>query len=264
MGGLLESLDALEPLAALVALTPDPWMTGEQLCLLIEQGNSDALPDLFEDRALAKAALKQAHIIDSDLRMTGDARVQAIRLQTLVALHMRERDSWSPVMTIPAYLRGVTECLAPDETAVVLRQLVGMAQRQVLIAAPFLDSGFAIMVPGIKRLLEKGGEVLIITRDLTDGRSDNARVINDLRQRCGHLPCLGVASWEDDGLGLHMKAVVVDERMAYVGSANFTRGGFGLYAELGVRLEGPAVCQISRLLNLLAQELLRRRHWQAH
>jgi phosphatidylserine/phosphatidylglycerophosphate/cardiolipin synthase-like enzyme len=263
MGRLLESLDALEPLAALVALTPDPSITGEQIYDLVDRGDGTTLIDLFGDKVLATAALKHAGIIDDRYQLISGARDQAIRLQTLVALQARTTDSWSPVMTIPAYLREATTAVAISETAVVLRRMVGLAQRRLIIAAPFLDGGFAVMTPGIERLLRHGGEVLIISRDLTNSHSDNARAINGLRQRCAHPPHLRVASWEEDGLGLHMKTVVVDDQVAYVGSANFTVGGMGLHAELGVRLEGPAVRQISALLRLLADELQRRRRWQA-
>jgi phosphatidylserine/phosphatidylglycerophosphate/cardiolipin synthase-like enzyme len=84
--------------------------------------------------------------------------------------------------------------------------------------------------------------------------------VNRLRDRCENSSDFEVIHWEEAGLGLHMKALVVDSRQAYVGSANFTRGGFGYHAELGVLLEGPSAMKVERLLLTLAEEMRSRKY----
>jgi len=263
MGGILESLERLEPLVALVLLTANPSATCDAMLASISEGEIATVPELFTSQDLVYPALRYAGIIDGVSQPLQSARDQMLRLQTLVALRLGEANSWSTVVTVPPYLRASLPAGEIAETLPVLRQLVIEAQRRLVIVSPFLDSGFVALEPALERFLHAGGTILLITRDLLDPGTDNARVVNALRRRCGSPPNLMTVSWEEEGLGLHIKAVIADSRLAYVGSANLTRGGMGSHAELGVRLEGPAVRGIERLLEILADELRRRRTLRA-
>lgn len=190
------------------------------------------------------------------------ARDQLLCVEVLVAERLRPRDRWQEVLTVPPYLRTAFPEGKIAETLPVLADLVATANRRIILASPFLDSGFAQIAPLLRRFVDAGGALLVITRELTRPDSHNAAVVRALRSSCVR-GAPEVASWEDDGLGLHLKALVADSTRAYVGSANLTWGGIGQQAELGLRIEGPSVSKIERLLEVLASELRSRRHLEA-
>lgn len=260
MAGFLESLT---PLAGLVAATADPAATCAALLAAAGTGTPDAAMQVIGGGDLVRPALRYAGLLDADGRWTPDARDRLLRLEGAVAVMVSGVDRWLPVMTVPAYLRGALPGGRVDETFPAIRDLIAGAGRRVVMASPFLDAGFEQLIPAITRFLVNGGQFLLITRDLVNPASPNARVVAVLRAACASNRNLEVVSWEEEGLGLHMKALVADARQAYVGSANFTWGGLGQHAELGIRLEGPAVAEIEHLLDGLATALRSRRRLRA-
>lgn len=258
-------LERLEALAQLVAGTDDPVATCATLLAAADAGRADEIVSVLSggDLSLVLPALRHGGILDEQDAITQHARDQLLRLEGIVSLEAGERDRWGPVMTVPAFLRRSLPEGRLSETLPALRQLVSSAGERLVMASPFLDSGFQNLIPAIVRFAGAGGEFLLITRELVDPASHNSEVVRELRNRCAGSRPPDVVSWEEEGLGLHMKAAVADSRRAYVGSANFTWGGMGSHAELGVLLEGPSVREIDRLLDVLADELRSRRRLQA-
>lgn len=256
-------LERLEPLVEVVGKTPDPAATCNAMIAAVEAGNVEGLVGCLDDERFAVSALRYGGVLDERGLLLDSARDQLVRTQTILAARSAGADRWDRVMTVPPYLRKSLDREGVPETADVLVRLVSEARRRIVMASPFLDKGFDRLVPALARFAAGRGSFVLLTRDLVDPDSRNARVVRDLRRRCGHGPELEVVSWEEEGLGLHMKAVVADSRRAYVGSANFTWGGMGQQAELGVLLEGPSVAGIERLLDFLAVELRNRKRLQA-
>jgi hypothetical protein len=117
-------------------------------------------------------------------------------------------------------------------------------------------------------VLSRGGNVQVLTRAVTfagPGRSTaNADAVALLRSAATGKPGrLTVASWEESGLGLHLKVVLAYRDhagpVAYIGSSNPTPGGTLAHAEVGVLAHGPQVELLSRWLDRTADELERRR-----
>ena len=110
-------------------------------------------------------------------------------------------------MTVPAYLRPGLPEGAVEETLPVWRRLLTRATRRVVISSPFLDAGFAQLVPALGRLTANGCDVLLITRALRDWRDGeaNREAVQRLREACAH-PRLDVVSWNEEGLGLHLRS----------------------------------------------------------
>jgi phosphatidylserine/phosphatidylglycerophosphate/cardiolipin synthase-like enzyme len=131
------------------------------------------------------------------------------------------------------------------------------------MASPFLDIGFENLISAIVCFVGRGGSFLLITRELAPPGSHNSATVCELRRQCENDSHLEIVSWEEEGLGLHLKAAVADSAKAYVGSANFTSGGMGDHAELGLKLSGPSVREIEHLLDLLADELRERKRLQS-
>lgn len=255
-------LERLEPLAELVEATPEPVATCAALLAALEAYEPSALAATLGGTDLTVSALRYAGILSSDGTLGQSARDQLLRLEALVAVRSADRDCWGPVMTVPSYLRRSLPQGHIRETFPVLLDLVSNARRRLVMASPFLDRGFENLISAASLLTRRGGDFLLITRELTDPGSHNSAMTRLLRNRCDATR-LEVVSWEEEGLGLHMKAAVADSHRAYVGSANFTWGGMGEHAELGVYLDGPTVGEIERLLDVLADELRARRRLQA-
>lgn len=260
MAGILESLD---PLVDLLSRGVDGRAACATLVGFVERGDATSLPGVFLDRELALVALRYANIIDEGGRITRNARDQLIRLDTVLGLRELGSDRWTAVMTVPDYLRTALKDGPVVETLPTIRRMVASAQRRIILASPFLNQGFGELTANLARFLASGGELLVITRQLLDPESLNAQAVGRLRSACNDQDRLDIVSWEEEGLGLHLKAVIADSRTAYVGSANLTWGGFGDHAELGVLLEGPSVAGVERALDGLALELRRRRRLQA-
>jgi hypothetical protein len=256
-------LERLDPITSLILTAGDPAAICQTMVAAVEAGDVEGLIAATGDRSLAIPAFRYAGILTAGQELTPEARDILIRLDTLIIVRSVETDRWVPVMTVPAYLRlALAEGQVP-ETFPVLTDLISSARKRLVIASPFLDPGFERLAPGVERLVHEGGTCTLITRELLVEDSHNAKAVARLRSRCGNASALDVVSWEEGGLGLHMKVVVVDSCRAYIGSANFTWGGMGQHAEMGVRLDGPSVPMIEQLLDKLADELRGRRRLHA-
>jgi len=253
----------------LIEASGDPDTILARLDTAIAVGDQVGLPELFPDPGIASSCLRYAGVLDMDGKQLAGARDRLIELRTLIAMQRGPANRWAPVMTVPPFLRQALPEGTVRETLTVFRRLVTGARHRLVIASPFLDSGFAALVPAIARLIGGGGHCLLVTRDLLDegpaGR--NRQIVNRLRSavaaeedREGRLE---IVSWEEGGLGIHMKVLVADSGAAYVGSANLTWGGLGDHAEIGVYLEGPPVAEIERLIEAVAVTLRERRGWRA-
>jgi len=260
MAGILEPL---EPLLALVKSAAEPEAASAALLTAASSHDTETMLRILGNRDLAAAALRYAGVLDVDGALTPEARDQLLRLDTIVRLHNQVVDQWSVVMTIPDYLRAILPRGQLAETFCTLHDIITGARQRLVIASPFLDPGFERLIPSLCSFLGRNGHVLLITRELARPDSHNAVVVRSLRAHCEHSPQLQVVSWEEEGLGLHLKALIADGTDAYIGSANLTWAGLGGQAELGVRLHGPAVRKIESLLDLLAEELRRRRRLQS-
>ncbi|MDP9437562.1 MAG: phospholipase D-like domain-containing protein [Actinomycetota bacterium] len=261
MAGFLE---ALEPLVELAESTAEPQTTCAAAMEAAAAGDVDALVRVLGDERFSRPALRYAGVLDADGQLTDTARDQLVRVQTLVAGRdsLARADRWDGVMTVPPYLKDAVRAYGVRETVEVLRDLFSGASARIVMASPFLDKGFHELIPEVAGFVARGGEFLLLTRGILVSEH-NAGIVRELRRRCGNTGKLDVVSWEEEGLGLHMKALVADSSRAYVGSANFTWYGMTQQAELGTLLEGPSVIGLERLLDSLADVIRKRKRVRA-
>lgn len=174
-----------------------------------------------------------------------------------LALLREQRDTWEPVVTLPATLRSLLPDTGYLETAQVLRRIVVNSKRELILAAPFLDSGIEDLFPAVADLVAEGGTCLLITRDLVAAASKgrNRPVVDSLRRMVADRARLRVESWSGEGLGVHMKVVVGDREMCYIGSANLTHGGLERNLEVGVYCEGAGVARVADFMAAIADGL---------
>jgi phosphatidylserine/phosphatidylglycerophosphate/cardiolipin synthase-like enzyme len=245
----------LTPIADRLARLDDPAGGLECLRAAIDANDREALLKAVGGDRLARLALERAGAIDGHGEVAAEAFIVLARLEIVLAIRACPVDAWRPVFTVPAFLRQRIAAGTVAETMPFWYSTLERARRRAVLTVPYLDDGFQTLIPGLGRLGRRGGSVLLLTRGLRVNPSErNRAVIASLRME---MPpgTIEVLSWDDGGLGLHAKALVVDSEIAYVGSANFTWAGMNAQAELGVELSGPSVAALEALLEQLADEL---------
>jgi phosphatidylserine/phosphatidylglycerophosphate/cardiolipin synthase-like enzyme len=272
-------LDAVTPLADLLARTPDPDATVASIRAACTDGTAAVLRVTREaasaagiDARLITLAAAQAGITSTDDGTLTVAELSAIGGALEILVDTRREPDVSLVFTVPLFLATAfdaftakTPVVRAERTAAVVSAVATGARSSLTIAAPFL-AAVAVdgLLPPARRVLDGGGVVTVVTRALSPRSPQPARAnitaVDALRHaaagRPGHLR---VSSWEEEGLGVHLKAVVADDADAYLGSANLTGPGQLGHAEAGVRLPPRLAGPLAEWLRLLADALDARR-----
>jgi phosphatidylserine/phosphatidylglycerophosphate/cardiolipin synthase-like enzyme len=232
----------------------------------------DALAGAVADSALATDVLKHAQILDADGAVTPIGSIRLGQAQALAEMQIDERCEL--VLTVPPFLRDALDDVArgnmadgrPRETLHVITEVASTARERLVIAAPYLHPVLmARLVGHVERITGGGGQAVIITRALSPASpsrsASNRESIALLRaaaRRVGRQQLI-VCSWEEEGLGIHLKAVIADHSLAYLGSANLTPWGAHCHAEAGVLLRGRQAAQLADWLSRVALALEGRR-----
>jgi cardiolipin synthase len=135
-------------------------------------------------------------------------------------------------------------------TAETATELVRTAMRTVLVA------GYDIEFGGLKEaLIEKGASGIRVSVIGDRTRGGVRALWQAWPATATPLEAWVNLDWSKAPGGLmHAKVLAADRQRALVGSANFTRGGFGRNVEVGLKLEGTTVETICRLFDRLIRE----------
>ncbi|MFD1513456.1 phospholipase D-like domain-containing protein [Halomarina rubra] len=135
-----------------------------------------------------------------------------------------------------------------------LRSMLLEAKQSVRIANPYFDAGQRIL-RDVVALPRKGVETRLLTRE-TD-HAEHRTVLNEMYHSLStdqrylfnvrELYELDDAGYQTTAT--HAKIVVVDDTVAYVGSANFTATSLTSNFELGVKLRGPPVKDVAAVFD---------------
>jgi hypothetical protein len=272
-------LDAVTPLADLLARTPDPDATVASVRAACTDGPAAVVRIVREateaariDPRLTTLAVSHAGIMTTDGNQATVAELAAVggALEILVAA--RRDGDVSLVFTVPAFLAMAfdtfttsTSGVRATRTAIVVTAVAAGARSSLMIAAPYLaTAGVDALLPHAVRVLDTAGAVTVVTRALSPRSPEpaeaNIAAVGALRDAAANRPGrLRVSSWEEEGLGVHLKAVVADDADAYLGSANLTGPGQLGHAEAGVRLPARFARPLAGWLMLLADALDARR-----
>lgn len=272
-------LDAVTPLADLIARTPDPDATiasvqaacaeGPAAVLRVVQAATEAAGI---DQRLTNLAAAHAGLTATDNNPATVMRLAAVSGALEILVEARRETDVSLVFTVPAFLANAFDSFTSmnpgvraERTAAVISAVAADARSSLIIAAPYLATiTVDALIPSVCRVLDAAGMVTVITRALSprspEPSKPNMTVVESLRNAAAGRPGrLRVSSWEEEGLGVHLKAVVADNVHAYLGSANFTGSGQLGHAEAGVRLPSRLALPLARWLGLLADALDARR-----
>jgi hypothetical protein len=154
---------------------------------------------------------------------------------------------WDLVVTLPPGLRDAMRPPALPQTGGVLLELLERATDRLALAAPFVDrAAVDFVAPSLVDAGHRGADVRILTSPGALPAFDGL-VASWATVPTGVLRLTEVATVLSP-LGSHAKVVVVDGTVAYIGSANLTTGGLARHIEIGVKVFGPQVADLERLL----------------
>ncbi len=180
----------------------------------------------------------------------------------------------TPLVTFPddpTFSGTTTASFGMDGLLSTLASQIKRCDREIVLLSPFFEGeGFGRLADVLLNALERGVELTIVTRYLSDTDSYNYHVIKSFMDRvveqgvASRVSLIDYTVWKDstptreqtqDGenprFTLHAKVMLFDSRAAYVGSANVTDYGFDRYLELGVLLEGAKVVSFRELCTFL-------------
>lgn len=272
-------LDAVTPLADLLARAPNPDATIASIRAACAEGPA-AVVRVVQEAAeaaginprLTHLAIAHAGLTATDNTPAAVMRLAAVSGALEILVETRRETDVSLVFTVPAFLADAFDTFTSmnpgvraERTAAVVSAVAADARSSLMLAAPFLAAiAVDALMPSVCRVLDADGTVTVITRALSprspEPAKPNITVVESLRTAAAGRPGrLRVSSWEEEGLGVHLKAVVADDAHAYLGSANFTGSGQLGHAEAGVRLPSRLALPLARWLGLLADALDARR-----
>jgi len=172
----------------------------------------------------------------------------------------------------PAFADITPSAFGMNQLLSALASEIKSASEKIVVIAPFFEgAGFNRLYDVLGDAVERGVDVTIVTRYLTDEISHNREVltefINYLGTECnatGTIRTVDYTVWGEEvpasdrcqdgakpAFTLHAKVMLFDDETAYVGSANVTDYGFDRYLELGVLLRGPPATQYRELCDFL-------------
>lgn len=155
--------------------------------------------------------------------------------------------TWAPVATLPPEVNAEMRPPALRQTAGVLLELIDRATTLIRMAAPFVDSqAMRFLFGALEAARRRGVDIRVVT-SVGRGMEFATLGVGSDDRSMGQLRVTEVRT-DLSSLGSHAKVLVVDDRWAYVGSANLTAAGFGRHVEIGVEVTGPQVEDLARLL----------------
>jgi phosphatidylserine/phosphatidylglycerophosphate/cardiolipin synthase-like enzyme len=122
-----------------------------------------------------------------------------------------------------------------------LTQVIVLAQRQVIIAAPFLQAGHGLsqgpLADALKSALKRGVSVDVVSTRLSLETLNTEHFSQGAHGRLRLFrPQSNIA--DERLLGSHAKFCVSDGEWAYIGSANLTAPGLASQLEMGLLVQG--------------------------
>lgn len=180
----------------------------------------------------------------------------------------------TPLVTFPddpAFSGTTAASFEMDGLLSTLASQIKRCDSEIILLSPFFEGeGFGRLADVLLDALERGVELTIVTRYLSDTDSHNYHVIQSFMDRVAkqevtsRVSLVDYTVWHDGTpmeertqggenpqFTLHAKVMLFDSRAAYVGSANVTDYGFNRYLELGVLLEGAKVTPFRKLCTFL-------------
>lgn len=132
-----------------------------------------------------------------------------------------------------------------------LERLFREAQQEIALTAYAISSGADLLFDWLETSLTRGIQVKLIVNHLTNQPQDVKARLHQLATTYAHFYLYDFIS--ESEADLHAKAIVVDRKLALIGSSNLSRRGLLANHEIAVLVQGPAAataaCVLDRLFN---------------
>lgn len=137
-----------------------------------------------------------------------------------------------------------------------LERLFREASQEIILAVYTISSGAESTVRWLENALARGVTIKFVTNQLPQTVPQVVYHLVALRNIYPHLYFYEFTGTDQEDL--HAKVVVVDRRLALVGSSNLSYRGMITNLELALLVEGPVVADVARALDILiASEKIR-------
>lgn len=134
------------------------------------------------------------------------------------------------------------------ETA--LNEMLSSCKDEIILTAYSLTRGASVILSEITRLTEIGRRVTLIVNKLKE-QADNQTTQLLLKLANKYENFLLYDFNPDTEADMHAKVIIVDRKIALIGSSNLSSRGLNFNHELGVVIEGEAVSEISIAIDKL-------------
>jgi cardiolipin synthase len=159
----------------------------------------------------------------------------------------REVDQVSVVVTGLGWMkRGVRSIGSTIE------DLIANASDEIQIAVYLVTPGASDFVQLLESSLKRGLRISFIINSFSSQPEEVQQKFLELTAGFSNFLLFDFLGSEREAL--HAKIIVVDRRVAFIGSSNLTWGGLTLNHEIGVRVEGPAAKKIANLVDCLEKD----------
>lgn len=201
--------------------------------------------------------LQSTYLFDTDLclkileEQSVASRVTALESEESTPTSVETIVTAPPGVELAKLARPTVASLPPR-----LRRLILEAQSSVRIANPYFDPNEQI-VEDIIALPKKGVQTQILTRevDIPDHVETFERFTEQLNdEQLGNLEIRDLYELDTTGrqeTATHAKLMIVDDTIAYLGSANLTTTSLGSNFEIGALIRGPPVADIAAVFDMV-------------
>ncbi|MCJ1909966.1 phospholipase D-like domain-containing protein [Planococcus ruber] len=133
-----------------------------------------------------------------------------------------------------------------------LKNIISTAQKKIIFCAPYFSiAGLEILLPSIKVSLNKNPDLTIIFIIESEANESNKIFLNEIEKRLEknsyeiYIPVDKI----DEGLMLHSKFLLADNKKGYLGSANFSERALRQQFEVGIKLSVSESKSLAKLVD---------------
>ena len=266
------------PLVTDVSTSFDDYWNSESVYTGDYFTNGHDSKELYDDFTLhingvveAQSELLQSFLVGSDVRLPIFRSPTISRWQSQFEIFLENVESGTGELYYDSPQIYNTR---PIQLRQSLDKLMFSAQQEVLISSPYFlpDQAFC---DEIRWLTSQGVRVAVVTNSLASNNNPVAHTgykwwrrplieagaeLYELRMDAELADQYRTAPIVPNRLGLHSKAIVVDRRHVYIGSANLDRRSLGVNTELGIIAEGEGIA--NRLSNLISRDMRPENSWK--
>lgn len=190
-------------------------------------------------------ATNLADLVQEALAAGGPARLAQALIEA-ISLVAERTDQVSLSVTGPGWLGGGVPAVER-----VFAELLSGAQQEAMLTAYSITSGSDRVWAAFEQALATGIRATVVVDRLSEQHQNTQSLLHRLATTYPHSFFLYDFVEKEGNTGLHAKVLVVDRRVALVGSANLSLRGMVTAHEMATIVRGPTVDRIAQRLDAL-------------